>query len=188
MSSKNTAPDGSRTNPVLANEGQVGGAYSCLHSPAGAAGATPRPCGSVAPRCVTYHCIAHSGARDTWCTWLNRSTRPPARSRPSRHPAAQISEAPLPGRLRALLAHVENLLLRRQTRQRIARHVPPCRRQRPNLSESSDPWRGSARCTCASRRISTAEVPHQSLRAGQLVLGRGIDFVNSTRRFRLTAS
>ena len=36
---------------------------------------------------------------------------------------AQVAEAALPRRLRALRAHLENLLLRRQSRQRIARHV-----------------------------------------------------------------
>src|SRR5262245_58884945 len=52
MSSKKTAPDGSRTNPGnLANEGQVGGAYGCLQSLAGGtAGAPPEPGGIFAPR------------------------------------------------------------------------------------------------------------------------------------------
>src|SRR5436309_1749900 len=51
MSSKSTPPAGSRTNPVFANDGHVGGAYAIvLQSPvaAGAAGAAPprppRPC------------------------------------------------------------------------------------------------------------------------------------------------
>src|SRR6266480_2879920 len=70
MSSKNTAPDGSRTKPGnLANDGHVGGAYGCLHSPDGRApGAPPRPCGSVAPRCVMYHCSAQSGC--SWYMWM----------------------------------------------------------------------------------------------------------------------
>src|SRR2546427_11567049 len=70
MSSKNTAPDGSRTNPGnLANEGHVGGAYNCLQSPAGgAAGAPLGPAGILAPRCATYHCIPQSGC--SWYMWM----------------------------------------------------------------------------------------------------------------------
>src|SRR5438876_344404 len=61
MSSKNTAPEGSRTKPGnLANDGHVGGAYGCLQSPAGL-GAPPGFGGTVAPRCITYHSIAHNG-------------------------------------------------------------------------------------------------------------------------------
>src|SRR5437773_9958189 len=59
MSSKNTAPEGSRTKPGnLANDGHVGGAYGCLLSPAGL-GAPPGCVVAVAPSCITYHSIAH---------------------------------------------------------------------------------------------------------------------------------
>ena len=43
---------------------------------AGAAAAPPRPCGRRAPRCSTYHCIAHSGCSWYMCTWLKRSVVP----------------------------------------------------------------------------------------------------------------
>src|SRR5207237_217975 len=70
ISSKLTPPAGSRTNPVFANDGQVGGAYVLVwQSPdvvagadaVGAAAPAPLPWGRRAPRCSTYHCIAHSG-------------------------------------------------------------------------------------------------------------------------------
>src|SRR5262245_4237404 len=77
MSSKNTAPDGSRTNPGnLKNDGHVGGEYGCLQS-AGAGGVAPAgPGGMVAPRWVTYHCIAQSGCSWYMWTWLKRSVWP----------------------------------------------------------------------------------------------------------------
>src|SRR2546422_2335364 len=76
MSSKNTAPEGSRTKPGnLANDGHVGGAYGCLQSPAGL-GAPPGFGGTVAPRCITYHSIAHNGCSCYIWMILNRSTWP----------------------------------------------------------------------------------------------------------------
>src|SRR5207249_11144280 len=60
MSSKKTAPEGSRTKPGnLANDGHVGGAYGCLQSPADL-GAPPGFGGTVARRCMTYHTISHN--------------------------------------------------------------------------------------------------------------------------------
>src|SRR5207247_10233439 len=62
MSSKNTAPEGSRTKPGnLANDGHVGGAYGCLQSPAGLG--APQGFGGIAAPCwVTSHSLQPKGA------------------------------------------------------------------------------------------------------------------------------
>src|SRR5438046_8840320 len=61
MSSKNTAPEGSRTKPGnLANDGHVGGAYGSLQSPAGLS-ALPGFGGHAPPRSTTCHPTATNG-------------------------------------------------------------------------------------------------------------------------------
>src|SRR5438552_18405327 len=80
MSSKKTAPDGSRTRPVFANDGHVGGAYDRVRqSPAAGASCAPppAPCASLAPRWVVYDRVALSECSAYNCVTLKRSAQPP---------------------------------------------------------------------------------------------------------------
>src|SRR4030095_10360297 len=78
MSSISTPPAGSRTNPVLANEGHVGGAYVLVwqFSSGGVGAGAPWRAGIFAPRCVTYQFIAQFGCSCYMGAGLKRSVVP----------------------------------------------------------------------------------------------------------------
>ena len=138
--------------------------------------APPRPCGIVAPRCVDVP--LHRAARMLVVHVHVVEALGRARLRVLDHRAvraAQIAEAALPRRLHALRAHLENLFLRRQPGQRVARHVdqlavgrvPHLRDRQPHLAE--------VLVVLARVGRVPAEVPHRRLRSGQLVLRRRRD-------------